>query len=121
MRNSNNCSRWKSCKDCNFDKFDKCKVDNVEVLGGGKHWVGFFVVVGLQCGATRSLTGGGRGVVFFGFTGWVLLDGQGRCADGSQGQYARGQVSRCVLRVRFFVGANRGVACLGQQRRVVYK
>ena len=90
------------------------------VLGGGKHWVGFFVVVGFHCGATRSLIGWERsGVVWVHGGGFSWMD-RGRRADGNQGKYPRGQVSRCVLRVRLFVGANRGVTFLGQQESVVH-
>ena len=46
--------------------------------GGGKHWFGFFLVVGFHCGATRSLIGWERSSVFWGSRGRVLLDGQAR-------------------------------------------
>ena len=42
--------------------------------------------------------------------GFFWMDRAGRCADGNQGRYPRGEV---------YVGAHRGVAFLGQQKSVV--
>ena len=109
------------------DKFDNCKVDMLWFWG----WQTLgWICSGCWCPLwSRTVVDRlGEEWCFFGSRGWVLLDGQGRCVDGNQGKYPRGQVSRCVLRVRFLLvhtedwhfSVNKRVLCtIGGQRSVV--